>query len=108
LTSLVLAVLLFVDAPRIIVGSTMDCGKLLHYVRAVPARDLRSIHGEVKIKARISKKGIPYKLELLEGPPALVDAAFRAVKQWRYQPCSLNSERVEVITTIVVSFPPNQ
>jgi protein TonB len=96
------------DPPRTIVGSTMDCGKLLHYVRAVPPRGARQVHGEVKVKAWISRKGVPSKLELIEGHPLLVDAAFKAVKRWRYKPCVLNSEPVEVITTIVVSFTQNE
>jgi outer membrane biosynthesis protein TonB len=43
-------------------------------------------------------------LNLISGDPALVPAAIKAVKQWRYAPCRLNGEPVEVKTQIDVSF----
>jgi protein TonB len=58
----------------------------------------------VKFQATISKEGTIENLQLLSGPPLLVQAAMDAVKQWVYKPTLLNEEPVEVITTIDVNF----
>ena len=59
----------------------------------------------VKIKsATIAKDGTIQNLQLLGGPPLLVQAAMQAVQQWQYKPTLLNGEPVEVITTIDVNF----
>jgi protein TonB len=100
-----IATLLLASQPAIRVGSDF-CGGMTHYVRAVYPRDARRKHiqGVVKIKARISTKGVPYQLEVIEGDPLLSRAALAAVKQWRYKPCLLNSQPVEVITQLDVNF----
>jgi protein TonB len=43
-------------------------------------------------------------LQWVSGPPELKDAATDAMKQWRYEPTSLNGEPVQVDTTISVVF----
>ena len=47
-------------------------------------------------------------LQVVSGPPVLVQAASDAVKQWVYRPTLLNGEPVEVITQIDVNFDLNQ
>jgi outer membrane biosynthesis protein TonB len=58
----------------------------------------------VKLRAVISVKGQLRSIEVLEGDPMLVPSAQRAVKQWRYAPCLLNGEAVEVVIAINVPF----
>ena len=58
----------------------------------------------MKFKAMIAKDGTIQNLQLVSGPPLLVQAAMQAVKQWEYKPTLLNGEPVEVITTIDVNF----
>ena len=43
-------------------------------------------------------------LEVVSGPPLLVQAAVDAVRQWRYRPTYLNGEAVAVETSITVIF----
>jgi hypothetical protein len=64
--------------------------------------------GIVRFRAVLTRTGEIRDLSLIEGDALLVPAALTAVKQWRYAPCSLNSEPVEVITEIDVSFNLNQ
>lgn len=62
------------------------------------------IQGIVKLRVMISVKGEPRKIEVREGHPLLVPEALQAVKQWRYAPCLLNGDAVEVIAAIDVPF----
>jgi protein TonB len=60
--------------------------------------------GTVRIQAIIGRDGAIRNVQVLSGPPLLVEAAGQAVKQWRYQPTMLNNQTVEVITEIDVNF----
>jgi periplasmic protein TonB len=62
------------------------------------------IQGSVKLHAIIARSGRIESLELISGPPLLVQAALDAVRQWRYRPYYLNGEAVEVETFITVNF----
>lgn len=65
---------------------------------------LAGIQGQVKLHAIIARNGRIESLELISGPPLLVQAAMDAVRQWRYRPYYLNGEAVEVETFITVNF----
>jgi protein TonB len=67
------------------------------------ARQAR-IQGNVVLHAIIDKDGTVTQLEVVSGHPLLVQSALAAVRQWKYQPTLLNSEPVEVDTTITVNF----
>jgi TonB family protein len=60
--------------------------------------------GVVKILASITKTGSIASAKLLAGDPILGAAAVTAVKQWKYQPYTLNGEPSQVDTQISVSF----
>jgi protein TonB len=62
------------------------------------------ISGTVVLQATISKAGTIEHLQILSGPPLLQQAAYDAVKEWRYKPFLLDGEPVEVGTTIDVVF----
>jgi protein TonB len=62
------------------------------------------IQGTVVVAAVISTDGRIESLRVLSGPPMLVTAAVGAIRQARYRPWKLNSEPVEVETTINVNF----
>ena len=62
------------------------------------------VQGTVVLHAIIGKDGTVQQLQLVSGPPLLVNAAMDAVRQWRYQPTELNGEPVDVDTTIQVVF----
>jgi protein TonB len=67
------------------------------------ARQTR-MQGTVLLHAIISVDGRITALEVVSGPPLLVQAAIDAVRQWRYRPTYLNGEPVEVETSITVIF----
>jgi TonB family protein len=62
------------------------------------------LQGIVKLQVRVKKDGSVEVQKLLEGEPALADAAIAAVKQWRGRPSSINGEPVEVISTVTFNF----
>jgi protein TonB len=62
------------------------------------------ISGTVVLQVTISKTGEVETLRVISGPPMLQQAALDAVNTWRYRPYLLNSEPVEVQTTVNVIF----
>src|SRR5438132_12841754 len=62
------------------------------------------LQGIVRLQVRLKKDGSVEVQKLLEGEPALSDAAIAAVKQWRARPASINGKPVEVISTVTFNF----
>jgi TonB family protein len=62
------------------------------------------LQGFVKLQVRVTKDGRVEVQKLLEGEPALADAAIAAVKQWRAKPAWINGKPVEVISTVTFNF----
>lgn len=96
--------------PRITVGDTLNCDKLVHYVRPLYPKEAKEMHiqGIVEARAVITKAGNLRNIEVLKGDPLLVPAALTADKNWRYTPCLLNSEAVDVVAVLDISFNLNQ
>ena len=94
------------DHPRIMIGSVLNCNKLTYYVSPVYPKVAKKkrIQGTVSLLAVITRQGELRNLEVLKGDPLLIPAALKAVKQWRYTPCLLNSEPVNVIAFLDLSF----
>jgi len=91
---------------RVRVSQGVSVGRLINKVEPVYpqlARNAR-IQGQVVLTAIISRDGTIQDLHILSGHPMLVQAALDAVRQWRYKPYLLNSEPVEVETTVTVIF----
>ena len=88
----------------------MHAANLIKQAKPVypPLAKQARVQGMVKFKAMIGKDGTIQNLQLVSGPPLLVQAATQAVQQWVYKPTLLNGEPVEVITTIDVNFTLNQ
>lgn len=62
------------------------------------------LQGFVKLQVRVKKDGSVEVQKLLEGEPALADAAIAAVKVWRAKPALMNGKPVEVISTVTFNF----
>ena len=62
------------------------------------------LQGIVKLQVRVKKDGSIEVQKLLEGDPALADAAIAAVKDWRAKPAWINGKPVEVISTVTFNF----
>ncbi len=76
-----------------------------HPAPSYPALAQRAgIHGFVKLQARITKDGRVEVQKVLEGEPALADAAIEAVKRWQAQPAWINGKKVEVISVVTFNF----
>jgi protein TonB len=60
--------------------------------------------GAVILHAIINRDGGISALEVVSGPPLLVQAARQAAREWRYLPTYLNGEPVEVETSVTVIF----
>lgn len=62
------------------------------------------IEGVVRLQVRVGKDGHVEVLRILEGEPALADAAICAVKQWHYRPKKVNGKPVNVISEVTFNF----
>jgi TonB family protein len=62
------------------------------------------VQGVVRLQVRLKTDGTLVVEKVLEGEPALVDAATTAVKQWRLSPEEWDGKRVDVISTVTFNF----
>jgi len=91
---------------RVRVSQGVVAGMVIHKVEPdypLLARQAR-IQGDVVLSAVISKEGTIETLQVESGHPLLVQAALRAVHQWRYRPYFVSGVPVDVDTKIVVIF----
>jgi protein TonB len=95
-----------VEHPRIKVTETFNCNHLVHSVSPVYPKEARQkrIEGTVTLRARITKAGDLQDITVLKGNPIFVPEAVRVAKEWRYTPCLIDSEAVEIITTFDINF----
>jgi protein TonB len=90
----------------ITVTSDVQAAKLIRKVQPVYPRlaIMARISGTVRLTGIIGKDGLIQQLQVIDGPPLLVQAAVDAVRQWVYRPTMLNNKPVEVIAPIIVNF----
>lgn len=67
------------------------------------AREAR-VQGDVMINSVIDTQGDVTKMKLVSGNPLLISAALNAVKQWKYQPTTLNGTPISVEMQVTVHF----
>lgn len=67
-----------------------------------PLADMAGVRGDVTFKAIIDKEGHVVNLQLMSGPPLLVNAAMTSVKSRVYTPMLVNGDPVPVITTVTI------
>jgi TonB family protein len=91
---------------QIRVGAQVQAANLINQVRPEypPLAKEARVQGTVQFGVTIAKDGTISNLNLISGPPLLVQAAQQAVQQWQYKPTLLNGQPVEVVTTIDVNF----
>jgi protein TonB len=66
----------------------------------------RRLTGLVKVKLRVGSDGRVMSAEFVSGPSIFKDAALEAVRQWRYQPATLDGKAIEQETEITLKFSP--
>jgi protein TonB len=83
---------------------------LVHTVNPIypPEALAQKLHGPVVLQAVIGRDGTVEDLKLVRGYFVLGRAAIAAVKQWRFQPYSLNghASATQTVITINFSYPP--
>jgi protein TonB len=67
------------------------------------ARDAR-IRGIVIVDAVIDEKGNVAQARVVSGHPLLIEAALKAVLQWKYEPTVLNGQPISVVLQVQVHF----
>jgi TonB family protein len=62
------------------------------------------VEGTVVLQAQVTETGRIQHLKTVSGNPMLARAAMNAVRQWRYQPATLNGKPIAMETKIAVTF----
>ena len=62
------------------------------------------VGGFVVLEAVVTAEGVVDEIKVISGHPLLIQAAIKAVKQWRYEPTYLNGVPVAVMLTAKVEF----
>jgi protein TonB len=91
---------------KVNISAGVSSGLLLQKTMPIypPIAKAARVQGTVVLQATISKSGMIEGLHVISGPVMLQSAAMDAVRSWRYRPYLLNSEPVEVETTVNVVF----
>lgn len=91
---------------RIRIGGNVMAARLINQVKPVypPIARTARIQGTVVLHGLIGKDGTVKEIQFISGPPLLMRSCMDAVRQWRYSPYLLNTEPVEVDTTIQCVF----
>ena len=81
-------------------------GQLIHRVDPEYPEIAKDHHteGTVRLNVTVGPDGIVRGVALLGGPRLLVDAAERAVRQWRYTPTLLDGKPVEFQREVDLTF----
>jgi protein TonB len=88
-------------------ASGVMAGKRLGGPIPVYPQDAKDAHveGRVVLKVLIGRDGKIHDLKVISAPyPSLAGSAMWAVSQWKYKPCLLNGEPVDVDTQVNVVF----
>jgi protein TonB len=88
------------------VGGRVQAPKLLQEVQPTypPLAKQARIQGDVVIESVIDTQGRVTQMKVVSGSPLLVNAAERALQQWRYQPTLLNGQPVAVDMLVTLHF----
>ena len=62
------------------------------------------VSGTVILEATVNEAGVVTDVKVLRSIILLDQAAIKAVKQWRYQPLTLNGQPVPFILVVTVTF----
>jgi TonB family protein len=88
------------------VGGDVKPARLLSSVSPVYPSIARSqrLAGDVRIDALIDSNGRVSSMKVISGPPLLHQAAMDALRQWKYQPATLNGSAVPMHLTVTLQF----
>lgn len=88
------------------VGGDVKPAKLLSSVSPVYPQLAKSQHvaGDVKVDALIDASGRVTTMKVVSGPALLHQAAMDALRQWKYQPATLDGNPVSMHLTVTIQF----
>jgi TonB family protein len=88
------------------VGGDVKQAKLISSVPPVYPLLAKNQHvsGDVRIDALIDVSGRVTTMKIVSGPTLLHQAAMDAMRQWKYQPASLNGSAVQMHLTVTIQF----
>ena len=93
------------------IGSGVLEGKLVHQVEPQfpKAAAAARVKGFVILEAHVTDQGQVSEVTVLRGHPLLNEAAMESVRQWRYEPITLNGVAVPAVGSVFLGlFPPGQ
>ena len=62
------------------------------------------VAGDVRVDALIDASGRVTTMKVVSGPTLLHQAAMDALRQWKYQPATLNGNTVPMHLTVTIQF----
>ena len=88
------------------VGGDVKQAKLISTVRPTYPALARNQHvsGDVRVDALIDANGRVTTMKVVSGPTLLHQAAMDALRQWKYQPASLDGKPVPMHLTVTIQF----
>lgn len=95
------------DAPTV-AQSELEPMHVLKTVPPVypPIARIRRLSGAVVVQVTVGKDGKVRNPQLISGQPVFRDAAFDAVKLWKFKPAQLNGQPIDQTTQIKMDFKP--
>jgi TonB family protein len=91
-------------APPLRVRTSGDNQETRLIRKVEPIYPVTKTRGSVLLHVVLAVDGSVSEITVVKGDPVLAKAAVDAVRQWRYQPTTLDSKPVEVDTTIQIEF----
>jgi TonB family protein len=94
------------SAPPLPVGGDVTPARMISAVPPVypPMAKTQHISGDVRIDALIDANGRVSSMKVVSGPALLHHAAMDALRQWKYQPASLDGKPVPMHLTVTIQF----
>lgn len=91
---------------RVRIGGVIVQPKLMHSIAPnyPTAARQAGIYGNVVIDAQVDKAGNVASMKVISGPATLQSAAMSALKQWKYQPATLDGVPIATNITVTIKF----
>jgi TonB family protein len=93
-------------APPVPIGGDVKSAKLLKSVPPVYPAFAKTQHvsGDVRVDALVDAEGRVTTMKIVSGPAMLHLAAMDALRQWKYQPATLDGKAVSMHLTVTIQF----
>ena len=92
------------EQTAIILSSKGAEKRLIHSVQPTYPSGSSGTEGTIVLQAMVDENGKVADAKVVEGNPALADAAVRAVKQWKYRPYLRDGKAVPFQTVVLIDF----